>query len=198
MAISKSEVGKYKRATPIYNVGELGIGIYTSRVNGIKTKEYNIWVAMLQRCYDLKLHKRNPSYEGCTVYKPWLNFQNFAKWVVENYVEGYQLDKDLLFKGNKIYSPETCCFIPQEINLALIKPMNQREYPLGVYKHRDKFVTHIKVDKISTYKGIFSTIAEAAEYYKREKEKQLMNLAMKYKNIISNATYNALLNYEIT
>jgi len=182
----------------IYGVGFMGTGKYKSRNKTGHTKEYNAWAAMLQRCYDDKLHIRHPSYKDCTMCEEWLNFQNFAKWFTINNIEGCQLDKDLLIKGNKIYSPETCCFVPQEINLALIKPMNKREYPLGVYKHRDKFVSHIKVNKVSTYKGIFSTITEAAECYKREKEKQLLNLAMKYKYVISNATYDALLNYEIT
>lgn len=191
-------LGKYIRNNKTWNVGIMGEGKYVSRINSIRTKEYIAWDAMLQRCYDSKLHARHPSYKDCTVCEEWLNFQDFAKWFIANNIEGFQLDKDLLIKGNKIYSPENCCFVPQEINLALIKPMNQREYPLGVYKHYGKFVTHIKVNKVSTYKGIFLTIAEAAECYKREKEKQLLNLATKYKNTISNATYNALLNYEIT
>ena len=191
-------IGKYDRGTKVYGVGELGIGKYSSRINAIKTKEYSVWDAMLQRCYDKKLHKRYPSYEQCIVCEDWLNFQNFAEWFVNNYIKDYQLDKDLLVKENKLYSPETCCFVPQEVNLSLIKPMNKRELPLGVYKHHHKFVVHIKYNKMSKYIDIFSTIEEAANCYKKEKEKQLIALAIKYKDIISNATYNALLNYEIT
>ena len=185
------------RTKKVYDVGTIGVGKYNSR-NGInKTKEYNAWTAMLQRCYDIKLHIRHPSYINCTVYNDWLNFQNFAKWYEENYIENYQLDKDLLIEGNKIYSPQTCCFVPCEINLSIIKPIKKRIYPLGVYKHYNKFVVHIKEDKISNYKGIFSTIMEASICYKKEKEKQLVCLAEKYKNVISNATYNALLNYKV-
>jgi hypothetical protein len=152
---------------------------------------------MLQRCYDNKLHKRHPSYRDCEVCEEWLNFQNFAKWFNENNIEGCQLDKDLLIKDNKLYSPETCCFIPQEINLSLIKPMSKRELPLGVYRHSNKFVTHIKYNKISKYIDIFSTIEEAANCYRIEKKKQLRGLAEKYKDTISDNTYKALLNYKI-
>jgi hypothetical protein len=181
----------------IYGIGFIGVGNYKSRNRSNHTKEYDTWCAMLQRCYDDKLHLRHPSYKECEVIQEWHNFQNFAKWFGENYIETYQLDKDLLVKDNKVYSPKTCCFVPQEINLALIKPMNKRELPLGVYKHHNRFVTHIKVGKISTYKGIFSTIIEAVQCYKREKEQQLIDLAIRYKNTISSDTYTALLNYKI-
>ena len=191
-------IGRYDRGTKVYGVGELGVGKYSSRINAIKTKEYNAWIAMLQRCYDIKLHKRHPSYKQCIVCEDWLNFQNFAEWFINNYIENYQLDKDLLIQENKLYSPETCCFVPQEVNLALIKPMNKRELPLGVYKHCHKFVVHIKYNKVSKYINIFSTIEEAANCYKEEKEKQLRQLAEKYKNIIASNTYIALLNYKIS
>ena len=100
--------GKYIRKNKTWNVGIIGEGIYVSRINSIRTKEYVAWDAMLQRCYDDKLHKRHPSYKDCTVCEEWLNFQNFAKWFNDNNIDGCQLDKDLLIKGNKIYSPETC------------------------------------------------------------------------------------------
>ena len=189
--------GKYIRKNKTWNVGTMGEGEYTSRINSIRTKEYIAWDAMLQRCYDPKLHKRHPSYEKCTVCDEWLDFQNFAKWFSNNNIEGFQLDKDLLIQGNKVYSPETCCFIPQEINLALIKPITKQKYPLGVHKHSNKFVANIKENKVSKYIGIFSTIEEAANCYKQEKEKQLVGLAIKYKELLSPNSYNALLNYKV-
>ena len=106
----------------IYGIGFIGVGNYKSRNKTGHTKAYNAWAAMLQRCYDSKLHLRNPTYKECSVIEEWYNFQNFAGWFEKNYIDGYQLDKDLLIKGNKIYSPETCCFVPKEINLILGKP----------------------------------------------------------------------------
>jgi len=183
----------------IYGVGIVGEGKYSAGAGkrNKHTKQYSTWHSMLKRCYNKEEHKVNPSYIGCTVCNEWVNLQSFGEWFDKHYIDGYQLDKDLLIKGNKVYSPETCCFVPQEINLAIIKPMKKRKLPLGVYKNHNKFVTHIKVNKISTYKGIFSTIIEAAECYKREKEKQLAELAIKYNNTISDTTYNALLNYRV-
>ena len=83
------------------------------------------------------------------------------------------------------------------MNLSLIKPTKKGKYPLGVHKHCNKFAVNIKENKISKYIGIFSTILEAENCYKQEKEKQLRCLAIKHKDRISNNTYNALLNYKI-
>lgn len=63
------------------------------------------------------LPKNKPTYEGCTVCDEWLYFSNFKKWFDENYIEGFQLDKDIIIRGNKVYSPQTCCFVPKEINI---------------------------------------------------------------------------------
>lgn len=181
----------------VYNVGVYEKGIHRSRIKGKHTAAYDTWVAMLQRCYDKKLHERNPSYSSCVVAEEWHNFQVFASWFNKHYIEGYQLDKDLLIPGNKIYSPDTCSFIPQEVNLALLKPHNKRKLPLGVYARYNKFVVHIKNNKVSKYIGTFNTPEEAAKQYEFFKKSQLQLLAEKYKNNISVNAYAALLNYSL-
>lgn len=74
------------------------------------------WLRMVRRCYDDKFHESNTTYLDCDVCEEWLIFSNFASWFKEHYVEGWQLDKDILVDGNRIYSPRTCCFVPIEIN----------------------------------------------------------------------------------
>lgn len=70
---------------------------------------------MLQRCYDKDSLEKNPTYKDCTVAEEWHNFQNFAEWFKENYIEGYHLDKDIKIKGNRVYGPDRCMFVtPQE------------------------------------------------------------------------------------
>lgn len=97
----------------VFGLGYIGQGEYESGTTGKIYKNYNTWSAMLARCYK---PSQQESYIGCTVCKEWHNFQNFAKWFEENYVEGWALDKDILISGNRVYSPETCCFVPSEIN----------------------------------------------------------------------------------
>lgn len=99
-----------------HGVGYLGVGTYKAHLNGIATKHYMVWSNMLERCYDSNCWSRNPTYKGCTVVEEWHNFQNFAKWFEENYIEGYHLDKDIKVKGNKVYGPDTCMFVSKEDN----------------------------------------------------------------------------------
>lgn len=94
-----------------------GVGINDSYVgctceHGQHIISYSIWKAMLARCYSASHHKRYPTYSNCSVCKEWHLFSNFKKWFDENYIEGYHLDKDILVQDNKVYSPQTCVFIP--------------------------------------------------------------------------------------
>ena len=118
----------YEKRT--YGICYLGEGKYKAWKNNKDTRVYKTWKSMLQRCYDEKLQEKYPTYKGCVVCDEWHNFQNFAKWYEDNYYEVCDekmcLDKDILVKGNKIYSPETCIFVPQTINLLFNKNLNTR------------------------------------------------------------------------
>ena len=127
------------------------------------TKIYRIWKGIIGRCYSEKVQRKNPTYKDVTVCKEWHNFQNFAEWYDENYnpetMQGWQLDKDILFKCNKIYSPETCAFVPKEINILFIKP--KHNLPTGVTCRRNKFQVNISKNKIRMFLGAFDTLEEA-------------------------------------
>ena len=77
---------------------------------------YQVWKHMLERCYSTKYQERQPTYVECIVSDNWLKFSNFKAWMMTQNWEGLQLDKDILFEGNKIYSPETCIFVTQAVN----------------------------------------------------------------------------------
>ena len=117
-------------------IGYFGVGEFEASINGVKTKEYHVWSGMLRRCYDTAIIFKNPTYENCTVCVEWCNFQTFAKWYNNNYPNIYgikfHLDKDLLqqYDRNKIYSPETCVFLPQGINVFLA---NKKSYNTSGY-----------------------------------------------------------------
>lgn len=111
-----------KMAPTVYGVGFIGDGKFKPSKNGRNTIAYDRWNNMLQRCYSDKYHKSRPTYMDCTVCDDWHNFQNFAEWFYSNYPndgESYQLDKDFIVKGNRIYSPETCCFLTQDENTSI-------------------------------------------------------------------------------
>lgn len=196
----------YERRT--CGIGYLGEGKYKVRENGKHTRVYHTWQNMLTRCYDPKLHKRNPTYINCEVDNEWCNFQNFAKWYYDNYYEvGNEdmcLDKDILFKGNKIYSPDTCVFVPQAINKLFVKANSNRgELVIGTTLHKGKYVAQCNIINPETgkskheYLGRYETQEEAFKVYKYYKEKNIKEVADYYKDRIPQKLYDRLYNYEV-
>lgn len=163
---------------------------------------YKKWNRMLTRCYSSKYHEQFPTYTDCEVCEDWKTLSKFKEWFDANYVEGYELDKDILVKGNKIYSPETCCFLPREINGFLTKSDKARgELPIGVcfYKPNGKYKSSIAIKGQIKHLGYFNSSNEAFKVYKHEKELHIRELALDYfsKNLIPNKVYEALLLYEV-
>ena len=107
----------------IYGVGVSESGEFkrTVVVDGkrVRMKEYMLWYNMLQRCYSEECQQKHPTYTGCTVSEDFKYFQRFARWCQSQVgfdLEGYQLDKDILLRCNKVYSEEVCVFVPRNIN----------------------------------------------------------------------------------
>ena len=98
---------------------------------------YRVWQNMLMRCYSPKYQERSPTYKGCTVSEEWKRFSNFRKWVVAQDWEDKQLDKDLLFEGNKVYSKETCAFVSKAVNMFTTdRGASRGEWLIGVCWHK--------------------------------------------------------------
>lgn len=188
----------------VLKIGYVGEGDFKCSVNGIHTKIYNAWFNLLLRCYDEKLHIKFSTYKNCTVDEKWHCFQNFAIWYEDNYYEvkgqKMNLDKDILFKGNKVYSPETCMFVPQEINTLFIKCDKSRgDYPLGVCfdKETNNFSASCTINKKCKKLGRYSSVDKAFLSYKHCKENNIKIIANKYKSEIPNILYTAMINYKV-
>lgn len=98
---------------------------------------YQSWKHMLERCYDAKCQAKHPTYIGCTVAPEWLSFSNFKSWVESQDWRGKELDKDLITKGNKVYSSDTCVFIDAMTNLFTTERAAARgDWPIGVCFHK--------------------------------------------------------------
>lgn len=150
-------------------------GILT--VDGKIIKSYTTWDNMLARCYSGEYQKTKPSYVGCYVCDDWLNFSEFKKWFDENYVEGWQLDKDLIDIKNKMYSPSTCVFIPGWLNSFNNDCRRSRgELVVGVNRHRGRYKANCCVDGVQTYLGLFDTEIDAHRAWKKRKLENLGNL----------------------
>ena len=188
----------------VFGIGFIGVGDYkTSDGNGKNTKCHAVWSSMHQRCYDPKYHEKRPTYKNCKVCKEWNNYNEFGKWFDDNYYEvgdeRMELDKDILCKGNKVYSPTTCVFVPQSINSLFTKCDNERgNLPIGVHKHGNKFVAQLrKGNGKRIHLGTYDTPEEAFFAYKKAKEAYIKEVAEEYKGKIDNRLYEALMNYEV-
>lgn len=185
------------------------IGRKIIMINYIKevsdVKKARLWNDMQTRCYNKKFHERQPQYKECKICDEWLNDKNlFFKWVDDNYYivgdEQIDLDKDILVKGNKIYSPETCVFVPHSINTLFINGKKRRgDCPLGVHfdNGKNKYRACLAINKTNIKLNWHHTQEKAFEEYKRHKEALIITTADKYKGIIPSHLYNAMLNWEI-
>lgn len=189
----------------VYNIGFEGQGKHKIMIEKEKTNKYKTWISMMGRCYNTDYLKKEPSYIDCYVDKTWHNFQNFGEWYDKNFYkvenQNMQLDKDILCKGNKIYSPENCVFVPQRINSLFVKRQNDRgKYPIGVTY--DKTSKKYLVQCCNKYSkqmslGYYNTSEEGFYVYKQFKEKVIKQIAEDYKNLIPQKLYNVLHNYEV-
>lgn len=188
-----------KQRTLIYGVATC------NELGQSRTPEYGLWFNMIRRCYHTRPFER--AYNECSVCDEWLDFSNFKQWfnnLGNGYVEGYHLDKDIITKGNTIYSPSTCCFVPIEINSLLTKRQKLRgKYPIGVSEFKQNYQIKYKAS-ISKYGsqchlGYFNTPNEAFNAYKIAKEQYIKELAEKYfqEGKITKRVYNALMKYEV-
>ena len=192
-----------KLAPTVLGMGVVGF-TYPSRINGVKLNEYRLWENMLQRCYGCLDKIRFLNYASCTVSDNFKHYTYFYEWANKQIGfsnKGWQLDKDLLVKGNKVYSESVCVFIPQEINNALEKRNNHRGYyAIGVSRHKNgRFFARLGAGAGNfRHLGCFNTEIEAFNVYKTAKENYLKELAEKWKSKIDERAYNALMNYEVS
>jgi len=139
----------------------VGVNDWVGKINvdGKSIREYDLWKNMLKRCFDEKYKQKKPTYQGVTCSKEWLSMTKFIEDVsqMRGYgLSGWGLDKDILVKGNKLYSKDTCCFVPKEVNSLLIKCDNSRgEYPVGVYFHKasGKFMAQLSINGKTKFLG---------------------------------------------
>lgn len=158
---------------------------------------------MLERCYDKKAQEKHPTYKGCSVSNNFKSFQYFAEWCnnqVGFKIANSQLDKDILVIGNKLYSEDTCCFVPKEINVLFTNRAKLRgSCPIGVSFHESagKYQANLRTEGVLQYLGLHANLEDAFTVYKEAKEAYVKNMAIKYKELLDEKVYAALLSWEV-
>ena len=191
----------FKRSL-VYGVG-INDWVGNVRVDGKLIMEYALWQSMLERCFSEKLKQKYPTYNDVTCSEEWLLMTSFIEDVskMKGYgLKGWELDKDILVKGNKLYSKETCCFVPAEVNLLLTKSDKSRgEWPIGVDFHKRylKFGARLRINGETKYLGYFTTAEEAFQAYKLAKEAYIKVVANKWKHLLDERVFQALMVYEV-
>ena len=110
-------------------------------------------------------------------------------------MEHWHLDKDIICKECKTYSPETCAFVPADVNILFIKnDIKRGVYPISVRKTKSqRFTSRLN----SKHLGTFDTPEEAFQAYKVAKEKHIKEVADKWKDLIDPRVYEAMYDYKV-
>lgn len=193
--------GSVKNTRPdfprIRGIGYVGQGMYSRKSH---YEAYTRWCSMFERCYNEKHIQKHPSYQVCLVAPEWHNFQNFADWFYKNKPEykNFHLDKDLLLKGNKIYSSTSCCFIPPEVNgLFVLRQRDRGDLPIGVCLSGGKYMAQLSKAGRQEILGYFDRAVDAFLAYKNAKEAWVATVAEKYREVLPQHVYQALLVYQV-
>ena len=168
---------------------------YPTKIKGKSTPLFSVWRSMKKRC------RKQANYKDCEICKEWLyDYQSFAEWATLRFRKGWELDKDILIKGNKVYSPDTCCFVPQYINSIFTKNNKRRgSCPIGVYYTKNDKLYQARVSEYGhwVYLGCYKDAISAFNAYKKEKERYIKEVADKYKDELEPRVYKALYNYQV-
>lgn len=192
---------KDKMSPSVYGVGVVGVNSIST--NQKPHQEYVFWNSMLQRCYDLSYQLKRPTYIGCTSSDNFKYYPYFKDWC-NNQVgfgnKGWCLDKDILVKGNKLYSEDTCCFVPREINSLFALSGNARGLnPIGVQFNLEEgnYSARVSRDGKHCHIGTYETKEDAFLGYKEAKELQIKSVAKRWFGKIDQNVFNALMTYEV-
>lgn len=142
------------------------------------TISYSKWNLMKQRCNpNGEVQKRAPTYVGCTMTDNFEDYQYFVNWhrAQIGYGTKYDLDKDLLVEGNKLYSEDRCVLIPHTLNSFLVNSAAIRgDCPQGVcwIAEKGRFDARMKINGKQVYLGRFDNPEDAARAYAQAKTEE--------------------------
>lgn len=164
------------------------------------TKSSRIFEGMQARCaVEGAYKKRFTTYEdAASLFK---DFQEFAEWCQTQ--SGYYgndgsknwcLDKDILVRGNKIYGPDTCVFVPEFVNV-LFANKKATDLPFGVTRHLSKYRSRCNTFDGRVHLGCFFTKHDAHRAWQIAKVEHILKVAEVYLKLPESDlnVYNALI-----
>lgn len=145
---------------------------------------YKVWSDMLRRCCSEDFKKQNIVYADVEVCEEWLRFSSFRNWSVSRYADGMQLDKDILIRGNRLYSPQTCCYVPNYVNTIILTCSRRSNMLIGATykKSRARYSTpYVATSTINGHIGCFSTAEEAHRAWQVDRIQSIESVIERYR-----------------
>lgn len=197
-----------------YGPSVFGVGITGNKYptydkdNGKANKEYSLWYSVLRRSFSEYYKNHFPTYRDVFCSNEWLYYNNFYEWIHKqsNYevLKGtkYDIDKDILFKGNLEYAPEKCTLVPRKVNKMMVNQSAHRgNLPIGVVynKKKDCYSVSCNNDGKNVHLNNVKSLKKAFDIYKNYKESVIKRTAKEEysKGTITEQCYNALMNYSV-
>ena len=178
----------------IRGIGYLGEGEYMTNQSLHERRAFGIWCGMIDRVYNEEKRSKYETYSDCIICDEWQNYQIFREWYDKEFyqvgTERMHLDKDILVKGNKFYSPDTCLIVPQRINMLFLQKPNKYNLPSGISPMANN---RYRADYNGKKVGNYDTLEEAIQAHDNEKRKAIKKVADEYKQVIPDKVYKALL-----
>lgn len=161
-----------------WGFGYIGVGKYDTKTH---KSAFNTWMHMIERCYDVKSKPYNVyGGIGVRVSEDWGDFQVFAEWYEANKIEGWHMDKDFIEPLSKLYSKDTCVFIPPAVNGIFTGYHRGLKY-MGVGNTKQgKWYSQCIIDGKQQYLGVSDTWLEAKTKYLTEKRKVVNTVIQNY------------------
>lgn len=194
-----------KRGAIFYPYGKMSDGCYAGKgawISSSKNPHFHTWASLRTRTLDTNFKQRHKSYIDCSLCEEWMCMQNFCDWAESTKPKDtsvkWELDKDLLIEGNKLYSPETCCWLPKEINLFLSKMGEKAIYPKTLKDGSEVYVVFVRegkekqVEKGSHYIGTYYSYEMAVDKWRWVKKQRLNSLIKQYEHLMSDVVIERL------
>jgi hypothetical protein len=185
----------------VFGIGYSTEGPFVKTINRRRSNLFRKWEGMFSRCYSKVKQSSHPAYIGCTVDPRFHDYQQFCAWAVKQVGHenaSWELDKDILKKGNRIYGPDTCAFVPPEINTLFRNRKSDRgDFPIGIHAQDGRYAAMVRFKGNREWVGRYETPELAFLAYKLRKEEIIKTLASEYKGLVSNSVYEAMMAYEV-
>lgn len=180
----------------IKGVGYLGEGKYMTGQSFYDRKAFGIWTGMIDRVYNEEKRSKYETYSDCIICDEWQNYQSFRGWYDKEFyqvgTERMHIDKDILYKNNRVYSPQTCLIVPQRINMLFMHKSNKYGLPNGITPMANgRYSASYNGKQI----GKYNSLEEATVAHDKEKKKAVNEVAEEYKEVIPDKVYQALINW---